>query len=106
MGSQRDEMYALANELDPPKPQRPKPGTVVQHVDGGLGFTDRDGIHWVGSGEYLAITMWKHEAAHLWKPVHILADDEVAVKRAELLKLVNGERLLEENGYDSGEMRE
>lgn len=100
------DLVKLANELDPSKPQRLKPGTVVRFVNGTLGIADKNGIHWVGSGEHTVITLWKHEAAHRWKPVHILADDEVAVKRSELLKLANGERLLEENAYDSGEMRE
>lgn len=93
----------LVNEIDPPKPQRPKPGTVVRIFDS-FGIAHREGVAWINPRGYCVSEHWGSEAVRLCKPVHILADDEVAVKRSELLKLANGERLLEESKYDSGEV--
>ena len=105
LGSLRYEMRAFADELDPPKSTRPKPGTVVRFVDGGVGVAYCNGIAYVADDGFLESIPWTNDVTQSCKPVHILADDEVAVKRSELLKLANGERLLEENKYDEGDGR-
>lgn len=101
-----DNLAEIANELDPAKPQHLEPGTVVRFGDGDIGFVHGEGISWVGDSGRLHTLEWDVVDDNSYDAVHILADDEVAVKRAELLKLANGERLLEENEYDSGEMGE
>lgn len=105
---QKEAMLAVADELDPPKPQRPEPGTVVRFVDGDLGIVANGKIVYVGKDGYDTEVSWRgvqEGGDYDYMPVHILADDEVAVKRAELLKLANGERLLEESRYDEGDGR-
>lgn len=84
-------IFQLRDELDPPKPQRPKPGTVVRFVDGDLGIVANRKIFYVDKEGWDTEVSWRdvQECAGFdYKLVHILADDEVAVKRAQIQALL------------------
>lgn len=83
-----DDLVKLAEEIYPPKPQRPEPGTVVRLANGDLGITYSGGVAWVNPAEVLITNHWYSEAAQLCTPVRILADDEVAVKRSAIQALL------------------
>lgn len=86
-GPQRDAMYALAKELDPPKSQRPEPGTVVLFANEQIGITHNEGIGWVNwDGELKKMPWTSFDLAP--RAVRILADDEVAVKRSQIQALL------------------
>lgn len=82
-----DDLVKLAEEIDPPKPQRPEPGTVVRFGDG-YGIAANDGILAVTSRGNIAVEFWGTSAAQLCTSVRILTDDEVAVKRSQIKALL------------------
>ena len=79
-----DDLVKLANELDPPKPQRPEPGTVVRFGDGDFGIATKNGVACVDENGALV----EGVPVGSPKPVRILADDEVAVKRSQIQALL------------------
>lgn len=85
------QLSEFADEIDGPlklKPLRPKPGTVVRFADGDVGLAYNNGIAYVAPDGYLISMPWSSSATSLCKPVHILADDEVAVKRSQIQALL------------------
>lgn len=83
-----DNLAELAKELDPPKPTRPEPGTVVRFSDEDFGIVTKDGIAWVNQDGAVIHSAWSSLLAKTGEPVHILADDEVAVKRSQIQALL------------------
>jgi len=72
----------FANELDPPKPETPmpEPGTVVRFRNGVYGITCHEGVATVSDSGLLNFVSWEDVPILSNTQVHILADDEVAVK--------------------------
>ena len=77
-------LFQLRDELDPPKPQRPEPGTVVRFGDGDFGIVTKNGVACVDENDALV----EGVPVGSPKPVRILADDEVAVKRSAIQALL------------------
>ena len=78
------ELRRLANKIDPLKSQCLDPGIVVRFSGGDFGIVTENGIASLNEDGVLI----ENIVASGVKPVHILADDEVAVKRSQIQALL------------------
>lgn len=87
-------LYQLHDKIEPPKPKRFEPGTVVRSAvfgdrDDIFGICTSEGVFWASkSNKKGHVNTWEHVPADHYKPVRILADDEVAVKRSVIEQML------------------